>query len=400
MRIVDFVIIGGGIIGLSTAWQLKKKYPDADIVVIEKERQLAQHQTGHNSGVIHTGVNYRPGSFKTDFCKRGARATLAFCHKQNLPVVKCGKLLVATEEVEFARMANLEVRCNQNGIITHRLTSSELQKEEPKISGLGALLVPATGITDFKRISMRLASLFKKLGGKIILGKTVTDVAERKSTLRIVYGSERLQTRYLVACAGLMADRIAKMNGIYIDFQIMPFRGKYYQLPAHYNNIVKRLIYPIPNPDLPFWGVHLTRMIDGSVTVGPNTVLGWKREGYAKVSFDLKDTMDILTFKGFWRAMPANLRAGLSELKDSFFKTEYLKRVQKYCPSLTKNDLISYPTGIRAQAVGKDGTLIHDFLFAESERSLHVFNAPSSTATSAIPIGSYLTDKIKDKFKL
>ncbi len=400
MHIYDIVVIGGGIVGISTAWQLKKKFPDADILLVEKEETLAKHQTGHNSGVVHAGVYYKPGSHKADFCKRGALETLAFCQEHNLPILQCGKLLVATEEVEFSRMANLEVRCNQNKIVTHRLNSLELKKEEPEIVGLGALLVPSTGITDFSRISMKMAMLFKKMGGELRLGSGVTWLTERKSAIRVVFGKERVQTRYLIACGGLMADRIAKMIGLDIDFQIMPFRGEYYRLPAHHHTLIKRLIYPIPDPELPFLGVHLTRMIDGSVTVGPNAVLGWKREGYNNLNFDLKDTLDMLTFRGFWKVVPSNLRTGITELRDSLFKGGYLKRVQKYCPILTKKDLLPYPAGVRAQAVKKNGSLIHDFHFAETERSLHVCNAPSPAATSAIPIGSYLVEKIQKKFKL
>lgn len=400
MNTFDFTIIGGGIVGVATAWQLQKQYPDAAILLIEKETALARHQTGHNSGVIHAGVYYQPGSLKADFCKRGAKATFSFCREHGLPVLQCGKLLVATDEVEFERMADLETRCALNDIETHRCSDLELANAEPQITGVGALLVPATGITDYRSISSKMAALFIKMGGNVMLGREVSALSESRDGVRITLGTERIETNYLIACGGLMADRIALMMNIDIDFRILPFRGEYYRLPARKNRLVKHLIYPIPDPDLPFLGVHLTRMIDGSVTVGPNAVLGLKREGYGRFNLDLKDTFELLSFPGFWKVIGKNLLSGVKELIDSFSKTGYLGRVRKYCPSLTVADLLPYPPGIRAQAVKKDGSLVHDFLFAESERSLHVCNAPSPAATSAIPIGEYICQKVCKKFEL
>jgi L-2-hydroxyglutarate oxidase len=400
VKAYDFVIIGGGIVGVSTAWQLQRRYPAAAVLLIEKERELARHQTGHNSGVIHAGVYYQPGSLKADFCKRGAAATMDFCREHGIPVLQCGKLLVATDSVEARRMDALEERCGRNGIQTQRLSRRELNKREPNISGVGALFVPATGITDYKRITATMADRFMALGGAVKTGSAVTSLSENGRAVTVRVGDQRLETRYLIACGGLMADRIAAMMGIGIDFRIIPFRGEYYRLAARHNRIVNHLIYPIPDPHLPFLGVHLTRMIDGSVTVGPNAGVGWKREGYDRVNLDARDLLDMLTFPGFWRVMQSNLHTGLDEIKDSLYKRGYLQRVRKYCPGLCLADLRPFPAGVRAQAVMKDGSLVHDFLFAESERSLHVCNAPSPAATSAIPIGSYLCDKIMDKFKI
>jgi L-2-hydroxyglutarate oxidase len=395
----DFAIIGGGIVGVSTAWQLQQRYPDAAVVLIEKEAELAHHQTGHNSGVIHAGVYYQPGSLKADFCKRGALATMDFCREHGIPVVQCGKLLVATDQIEAQRMDALEARCARNGIHIQRLSHQDLRIEEPRITGLGALLVPATGITDYRRVTSAMAAQFTAMGGKVKTGATVTSLKEDGRGVRIGLAAERLETRYLLVCGGLMADRLAAMMGIAIGFRIVPFRGEYYRLAVRHNRIVRHLIYPIPDPALPFLGVHLTRMIDGSVTVGPNAVLGWKREGYGRFNLDWRDAVDMLTFKGFWKVMRANLKTGLGEFKDSFYKFGYLQRVRKYCPGLTAADLKPYPAGVRAQAVRRDGTLVHDFLFAETSRSLHVCNAPSPAATSAIPIGAYLCDKMREKFK-
>lgn len=400
MNRYDLILIGGGIVGVSTAWQLKQRFPDASILLVEKEPFLARHQTGHNSGVIHAGVYYQPGSLKADFCKRGAAQTIDFCREHDLPYDRCGKLLVATDTVEYDRMIALEGRCLENGIETQRLSDADLRRVEPKITGVAALYVSATGITDYTKIAEKMAERFVALGGEIRTRTAVEALDETARGVAVRAVGAVLAARYVVACGGLMADRLAKMMHIDIDFQIIPFRGEYYRLPPRHNRIVNHLIYPIPDPELPFLGVHLTRMIDGSVTVGPNAVLGWKREGYGSVNLDLEDTMEMLRFAGFWKVIAENFASGLGELRDSLFKPGYLKRVRKYCPCLTLSDLRPYPAGIRAQAVKKDGGLVHDFLFAESDRSFHVCNAPSPAATSALPIGEYIGEKVAEKFDL
>ena len=396
----DIVLIGGGIVGVSTAWKLKQYYPDAAILLIEKESSLSKHQTGHNSGVIHAGVYYTPGSLKAELCKRGAALTMSFCREHNLPFEQCGKLLVATDSVEYDRMNALESRCIQNGIETIRLSETELKKLEPNINGVAALLVPSTGITDYKKITSKMAELFVSMGGEVKFGCEVKALREFSNAVEIQTGSTMVYAQFIVVCGGLMADRLAKMMHINIDFQIVPFRGEYYRLSDNYNRLVTHLIYPIPDPNLPFLGVHLTRMIDGSVTVGPNAVLGWKREGYGSFNFDFRDSLEMMTFPGFWKLVSHNITSGLGEIKDSLYKSGYLHRIHKYCPSLTLSDLHPYPAGIRAQAVKTDGSLVHDFLFAESERSLHVCNAPSPAATSAMPISEYLFEIVRDKFSL
>lgn len=400
MKEYDIVVIGGGIVGTSTAWQLKKIHREAKILLIEKEDTIAQHQTGHNSGVIHAGVYYQPGSLKADFCKSGASLTTEFCNEHNIPYERCGKMLVATNQVELERMNDLEIRCEKNGIATERITRQELSIREPSITGRGAIFVPATGITNYQMVAKQMVDLFQDMGGHIILASEVKAIIENSKNVTIKLDRDKITSSYLLACAGLQADRIAKMIGIDTDFKIIPFRGEYYQLPHKHNKIVNHLIYPIPDPDLPFLGIHLTRMIDGTVTVGPNAVLGYKREGYGKVNFNLADTFDMFSFPGFWKLINANLKSGIRETFDSWYKPGYLKRVQKYCHQITISDLTSYPAGIRAQAVMKDGSLVHDFLFRETERSLHVCNAPSPAATSAIPIGKYICMTIKKKFNI
>ncbi len=399
MKDFDFVLIGGGIVGVSTALTLQKRYPDATIVLIEKESTFAAHQTGHNSGVVHAGVYYEPGSLKAEFCIRGARLTHDFCKAHGLPYRNCGKLLVATNDLELERMQQLEKRCQINQISVEEISQAELRQMEPNITGIGALRIKDTAITDYTQITCKMGELFQAAGGIVKTGKPVTAIKENSEGVSVSFGHDTIQARYLIACAGLQADRLTQMMSIDIDFRIIPFRGEYYQLNAAHANIVSHLIYPIPDPDLPFLGVHLTPMISGAVTVGPNAVLGWKREGYGKFNLSARDMLNMAGFSGFWKVLLKNMGSGIKEFIDANYKPGYLKRIQKYCPSLIVNDLRPYPAGIRAQAVLSDGALVHDFLFAQSRRSLHVCNAPSPAATSAIPIGEYICDKVKEKFQ-
>ncbi len=396
--IYDYIIIGGGIVGVSTAWQLKQRYPDKKVLLLEKESEFATHQTGHNSGVIHAGVYYEPGSLKAKFCRAGVDATINFCQQHDIPFNQCGKLLVATNALEVQRMEALYQRCQKNNIEVELLDKQQLKIEEPNITGLGAILVRSTGIVDYQLITIKMAQEFQSLGGECRLNTKVTQLKETAEEIRVTTNAGEFSSRYLITCSGLMADRVVKMLDINVDFQIVPFRGEYYQLTANKNAIVNHLIYPIPDPTLPFLGVHLTRMIDGSVTVGPNAVLGFKREGYGKININLCDIKEMMLFAGFWKVLWNNLSSGITEFKNSLFKNGYLTLVRKYCPSIELSDLKAYPAGIRAQAVMNDGSLVHDFLFANSERTINVCNAPSPAATSAIPIGGYIVDKVDEHF--
>jgi L-2-hydroxyglutarate oxidase len=393
----DFLVIGGGIVGLSTAMQLAKAHPDSTVRVLEKEDRLAVHQTGHNSGVIHAGVYYAPGSLKAKFCRAGVDATIAFCTRHQIPFEQCGKLLVATTAIELERMNALEERCRANGLDPERLTADQLQEREPNITGLGALFVRVTGIVDYPAMARAMAAELEDAGGEVVLNCAVTGIAEGPETVSVATSAGLYEARQLVVCGGLQADRLAKMAGLDVDFQIVPFRGEYYRLNARHNSIIKHLIYPIPDPDLPFLGVHLTRMIDGSVTVGPNAVLGFAREGYPKGSFNAGDVLSMLGFKGFWKVMGKNLGSGITEFRNSLSKQRYLRLCQKYAPGLTLDDLEPCPAGIRAQAVMRDGTLVHDFLIKQTPRTLHVCNAPSPAATSSLPIGEYLVSLVAEQ---
>ncbi len=392
--VFDYCVIGGGIVGLATALRLLEARPGASLVLLEKETELGVHQTGHNSGVIHSGIYYPPGSFKAQLCRRGARATTEFAAAHGIPVDVCGKLLVATDSVEAARMDALYERARDNAVDVERLDAAQLRRREPHIRGVGALLVPSTGIVDFRAIARAMGESIRTAGATVELGVEVTGIAETSDAVTVTAGERRVQARRLVACAGLSADRLARTAGARTDFQIVPFRGEYYRLPAARSGLITHLIYPIPDPALPFLGVHLTRTIDGGITVGPNAVLGFAREGYRKGSFRARDVATYLRFGGMWRMARANVRTGARELRNSIFKRGYLRECRRYCPELTVADLLPAPAGIRAQAVLRDGTLVHDFLFAETPRTLHVCNAPSPAATSAIPIGELIAAKL------
>ena len=391
----DFIVIGAGIIGMATARQLQQTFPGCSLLVLEKEAGPARHQTGRNSGVIHAGVYYTPGSLKARFCKEGNIATKEFCREYGIRFEECGKLLVATNEKELTRLAALETRCADNGIPIEVLSAEQLRRSEPNITGLGAILVPSTGIVSYSEITAKMAGLVLQGGGTVRYDCEVTGIQEEPGQITVRAGRESFTGRYLVACAGLMADRVVAMLGVEPEFRIIPFRGEYYLLGAEHNRIVNHLIYPVPDPELPFLGVHLTRMIDGTVTVGPNAVLAFKREGYSKTDFSLRDSLETFTYPGLLLVLAKNFCVSLTELKNSLFKSGYLELVRKYCPSLTLKDLNDYPAGIRAQAVSKGGELINDFLFVTTRRALAVCNAPSPAATSAIPISRHIVEKVK-----
>jgi len=337
----DYLIIGGGILGLSTAWQLQQRKPDSSILLLEKESELAKHQTGRNSGVIHAGIYYTPGSLQAKFCKAGVEATIAFCRQHGIPVEQCGKFIVASTDEEHERLLGLFERANDYGLDVELLDASELRHREPNIVGTGAIFLRTTGITDFPAITKAFGQQFEQLGGEIRLNSAVTNIQESSD-----------------AVTATLAD------------------GQ--QISA------RHLIYPVPNPELPFLGIHLTRMIDGSVTVGPNALQGWKREGYGRVNINLRDVFAMIRFPGFWNALRKNFKTGLREVRNSVWKRGYLKQIHKYCPSIKIDDLLPYRTGVRAMAVKRDGTLVDDFLLIESPRSLHVCNAPSPAATQLL----------------
>jgi L-2-hydroxyglutarate oxidase len=395
----DITIIGGGIIGIATALEVLRTWPGLSVQVLEKEQTLAMHQTGRNSGVIHAGIYYPPGSLKAQFCSQGLVATERFCADYGIAHEQTGKLLVATTAMELERLNALHVQAHANRLDVRLISGEELLELEPNITGLGALLSPKTGIVDYVAIVEQLARLFTDRGGQIFFGATVTELSESRNDVNIALANgEGLRSRYLISCAGLQADRLAALCGVGGDFAIVPFKGEYFRLSSKHDTIVNHLIYPVPDPNLPFLGIHLTRMIGGFVTVGPNAVLSFARERYGKFAIDWHDIASMGRFPGFWNTVGANFSTGVAEFSNSFSRRRYLSACQKYCPSLELNDLKAHPAGIRAQAVMRDGTLVHDFLVRHTKRTIHICNAPSPAATSAFPIAEHICATVAANF--
>lgn len=389
----DLIVIGGGIVGLATARALRLRRPDARIAVIEKEPEVARHQTGHNSGVIHAGVYYAPGSLKARLCKAGAGLLMDYCRDRGIPFRQPGKLIVATSRPELRRMAALAERAEANGLHHDRLDRAALQEAEPNVAGLAALRFAASGIVSYPAVCRALARDLAAAGVDLFLGDPVRAIREDDRGVSIETASRNLRAGRMIACAGLQSDRLVRMAGLVPDHAIIPFRGEYYALPPDKAGIVSHLIYPVPDPDLPFLGIHLTPMIEGGITLGPNAVLGLSREGYAKGSVRMRDLAEMARFRGFWSMLRANLGSGLSEMRNSLMRRHYLDQCRKYCPSLVLDDLRPYPAGIRAQAVDRQGRLAQDFVTRQTARMLHVLNAPSPAATSSLAIAEMLADQ-------
>lgn len=383
----DVAVIGAGIVGLATARELLLRTPGRRVVVLEKAAAPATAQTGHNSGVIHAGLYYTPGSLKARLCRAGERETKQFCTAHGIRYETIGKLVVATDVVELERMWALGERAVRNGIVIEEIPARRLRELEPHIRGVGALLSPATGIVNFREVAAAMARDIRARGGEVRFRAPVMAIAESDGAVVVRTPQGQVEAGALVACAGLQADRVARLGGLQVDVRIIPFRGEYFELPTSRAGLVHRLVYPVPDPDLPFLGVHLSPTIDGRITVGPNAVLGLAREGYPKGSINLRDAWDILSFRGLVPLARENLVSGARELFNSLVPAGYLRAVRKYAPELTRADLRPHAAGIRAQAMRRDGSLVEDFHIERTARQLHVLNAPSPAATSAIPIG-------------
>ncbi len=390
----DFAIVGGGIVGLSTGVALSQRYPDATILVLEKEDRWAFHQTGNNSGVIHSGIYYKPGSYKAKFCRDGAQSMVAFCQAHNIPYEVCGKVIVATSAAELPLLENLYQRGVQNGIPVARLTAAAVREIEPHVSCLAGIRVFSTGIADYKQVCQTYAELIRQRGGELRLRTRVDRIINTPTGHVLETNQGAFETRFLINCAGLHSDRIAKLGNVEPNAKIIPFRGEYYELTPETRHLVKGLIYPVPNPAFPFLGVHFTRMIDGSVHAGPNAVLSFKREGYKKTDFDRRDFAEIITYPAFWKLAATHANEGIQEMIRSFSKAAFVRSLQRLIPDLTADDVIPAHAGVRAQALREDGKLVDDFLIIHGERSVHVCNAPSPAATSSIEIGNAIVAQI------
>lgn len=392
--VYDYCIVGGGIVGLSTALELLRAQPDAGVLVLEKEDGLGLHQTGHNSGVIHAGIYYKPKSLKAELCRIGETATKEFCTENGIPFKTPGKLIVATNQLELSRMINLQANAELNSIPVERLDQAELKRIEPNVFGVGALRVPSTGIVDYQKICEAMGGIIAARGGEVLLGVRVDKISDQSHVVRVESSEKSWQAKKVITCCGLQSDRMVTRSGMDAGYKIVPFRGEYYMISPEKRNIVEHLIYPVPDPELPFLGIHLTPMIDGSLTVGPNAVLGFAREGYPKFSVNIRDMLSYACYPAFWKAIKPHLRSGMEEMRDSISKKSYLQKCRKYCPDLQLEDLLPWKAGIRAQAVSSSGEMVHDFLFLQSERILHVGNAPSPAATSALPIGRMIAERV------
>ncbi|MER2127305.1 L-2-hydroxyglutarate oxidase [Solibacillus sp.] len=396
---IDVVIVGGGIVGLSVALELTTQFPQKKVVILEKENSVSMHQTGNNSGVIHSGIYYKPGSFKARFAKQGSESMVAFCKEHGIEYDICGKVIVATEEHELPLLNNLYKRGLENGLEIEMLTPNELNVIEPHVVGLGAIRVPQAGIVNYKQVSDKMRELIEARGSEIRCGEEVRKIDEQADAVVIETNKGTYHARVFINCAGLQSDRIAKMAGYHADLKIVPFRGEYYKLKDSSKWLVKHLIYPVPNPDFPFLGVHYTRMIGGAIEAGPNAVLSFKREGYKKVDFNLFDLAETLTYKGFWKLASKNMKEGMNEMARSYSKALFVKSLQKLIPEITTDDLEPGGAGVRAQALKSDGSMVDDFYFIRGKRSIHVLNAPSPAATASIEIGKEIVAKFHDKFE-
>lgn len=394
----DIAIIGGGIVGTATALKLLER-KDYSILILEAENKLAAHQTGNNSGVIHSGLYYKPGSLKALNCAEGREMMYRFCEKYNIRYERCGKIVVATSDNELPALSTLEERGKANGLTgIKRLDKNELKDYEPHVSGIAGLFIPQTGIVDYKDVVNIYAELITKKGGIIKTNSKVHVVETFNSEIILITENDEFKTKLLVNCAGLQSDRVAKMCRVNPKLKIIPFRGEYYRLKKEKEHLVKNLIYPVPDPQYPFLGVHFTRMIKGGVEAGPNAVLAFKREGYKKTDFSFRDILEMKLYPGFWKMAMKHYKMGIGEFRRSFSKKLFVESLQKLIPEVQYDDVYPEGAGVRAQALEPDGKLVDDFRIVEAKHMIHVLNAPSPAATASLSIGEKIASMIEKKF--
>ena len=399
MKTADVAIIGGGIVGLATGWQITKRFPQASILVLEKESQVAQHQTGHNSGVLHSGIYYKPGSLRAVNCREGIKAMKAFCDEEEIPWEECGKVIVAVDESEFPALEKIYQRGQENGVICEMIEETRLKELEPHVAGVRGIHVPETGIVDYKQVAARLAERIQEKGNEIHTGAEVIGIRHQRDSITVQTRQGDFTAKQVINCGGLFSDRVARMGGSHPVSRIVPFRGEYYVLKPQAEHLCRTLIYPVPNPEFPFLGVHFTKMIHGGVECGPNAVWAFAREGYTKSQINLRDLFEAATYPGFLRMAAKYWKTGFQEMWRSFSKPAFVEALQRLIPEIKAEDLEAAPAGVRAQALGPDGTLVDDFLIDESDRMINVLNAPSPAATSSLRIGQTITDLLAPRIQ-
>jgi L-2-hydroxyglutarate oxidase len=392
----DVIVIGGGIVGLATALRLKEQKPTIRIIIIEKENEVAAHQTGNNSGVIHSGLYYKPGSLKAKNCIEGYHQLLDFCEQENIPYELCGKIVVATKKEQLQILDDLFERGQQNGLQNLKMLNvEEIREIEPHVKGLRAIRVPQTGIIDYKLVSQRIADKIRALDAEIRLGERVSSISEVEGRSTVVTNKGSYEGKLIVNCAGLYSDKVAQMTEEEpIDIRITPFRGEYFELKPERQHLVKHLIYPVPDPNFPFLGVHFTRMINGGIEAGPNAVMAFRREGYKKLDFKFSELWETLTWPGFQKVAVKYWQTGLGEMYRSFSKGAFTKALQELIPEIEADDLIPGGAGVRAQACDRTGGLLDDFAIIENKQAINVLNAPSPAATSALSIGNAVSEMV------
>jgi len=390
----DLVVIGGGLVGLATGYQYLLRNPGASVVVLEKEADVCTHQSGRNSGVIHSGVYYKPGSLKAENCIRGKRLLEEFCDEHALPWKRTGKVIVATSPDESSRLTGLLERARANGVPAERISAARLREIEPAAAGIDALYVPVTGVVDFKAVAAKLRALIERLGGRVVCGAGVTHIAPEPQRLNIVTIAGEFAGRKLVNCAGLYSDKVLELCGERPVVRIVPFRGEYYLLSKKAADLCRTLIYPVPNPDFPFLGVHFTRGVHGEVDCGPNAVLAFAREGYTFGTINIVELVEALAFPGLRRLVRRHWREACREIRQSLSKASFVRAAQRLIPAVRSEDLLPAPAGVRAQAVSREGKVIDDFVIQRSKNGVHVLNAPSPAATSCLSIGLRVVDEL------
>jgi L-2-hydroxyglutarate oxidase len=399
----DVAIIGGGIVGAATFYKLQQRNPSLSIILIEKEKRFADHQTGNNSGVIHSGLYYTPGSLKAKNCVDGRHELVAFAKEHNVPHDVCGKVVVATKKEELPYMDNIFQNGIENGIEgIEKIDAQQIKEHEPHVEGVAGIWVPVTGIIDYRNATEKMIEVAKGIqpDSQTVLGEEVIAIEKGTEQNTVITDKEKYQAKHLVFCAGLQADRLARKDGIHLKEKVVGFRGDYYELTEQAKYKVKNLIYPVPNPDFPFLGVHFTRMTDGEIECGPNAVFTFKREGYGKTDFNLRDTMDALSYKGTWKLFFNNMSFGINEYRRAFSKKLFLKTLQGLIPSLTMDDIKPGRSGVRALLLGQDGDTRDDFRIEYHGNSIHVLNAPSPAATASLAIGGQIAEKAEKHFSL